>query len=153
MATITRPVIQRIDRWPAFLLRNFSGGLGRCKLPALTSPRSNSNSRCDSVRGYSLVRSCGSAKVNVHVTIGHPLVGLWIGLRGDVVTGAPPPLSCIPPVVMRKTPQRPNWTENADNADEAEISQTAYFLRFANGMNVIWELLAERGGLESRIGS
>jgi hypothetical protein len=36
--------------------------------------------------------------------------------------GCPPPLSCIPPVVMQKASQGPNWTENADNADEAEIN-------------------------------
>ena len=59
---------------------------------------------------------------------------------------APPPLSCIPLVVMQKTSQGLNWTENADNADEAEITQAAYFLRFANGMNRIREGLAERGG-------
>ena len=41
--------------------------------------------------------------------------------QGDVVTGAPPPLSCIRPVVMHKTSQGQNWAENADNADEAEI--------------------------------
>ena len=35
---------------------------------------------------------------------------------------------------MQKVPQGPNWTENADKADEAEIVQLAYFLRFANGM-------------------
>jgi len=39
-----------------------------------------------------------------------------------------PPLSCIPAVVMQKVSQRPNLTENADNADEAEIVQRAYFL-------------------------
>jgi hypothetical protein len=31
------------------------------------------------------------------------------------------PLSCIPPVVMQKTSQGTNWTENPDNTGEAEI--------------------------------
>jgi len=70
-------VIQRIDVWPAILLLNFSEGIGRCKLPALTSPRSSLASRRDSIRAYSLARSCESAKVNVHVSIGHHLAGLW----------------------------------------------------------------------------
>ena len=35
---------------------------------------------------------------------------------------------------MQKTLQGPNSTENADNADETEIAQAAYFLRFANEM-------------------
>lgn len=65
--------------------------------------------------------------------------------QGDVVKDAPPPLSCIPLVVMQKTSQGLNWTENADNADEAEITQAAYFLRFANGMNRIREGLAVGG--------
>ena len=38
------------------------------------------------------------------------------------------PLSCIPAVVMQKASQGPNWTENADNANDAEIVQVAYFL-------------------------
>jgi hypothetical protein len=33
---------------------------------------------------------------------------------------------------MQKTSQGANWTENADNADEAEIDQLAYFLWFIN---------------------
>jgi hypothetical protein len=37
-------------------------------------------------------------------------------------------LSCILLVVMQKASQRLNWTENADNADEAEFDQAAYFL-------------------------
>jgi len=41
---------------------------------------------------------------------------------GRCVTSALPPLSCIPPVVMQKTSQGPNWMENADNADETEIT-------------------------------
>jgi len=44
------------------------------------------------------------------------------------MTGAPPPLSCIPLVVMQKTSQGPNWTENTDNADKMEINQAVYFL-------------------------
>lgn len=39
-----------------------------------------------------------------------------------------PPLSCIPAVVMQKVSQGTIQTENADNADEAEIPQPAYFL-------------------------
>jgi len=31
------------------------------------------------------------------------------------------PLSCIPAVVMQKTSQGLNWTENADNSVEAKI--------------------------------
>jgi hypothetical protein len=31
----------------------------------------------------------------------------------------------MPPVVMQNTPKGPNWTENADNADEAEITKAA----------------------------
>ena len=38
------------------------------------------------------------------------------------------PLSCIPIVVMQKPSQGPNWTENAGNADEAEIVQLVYYL-------------------------
>jgi hypothetical protein len=48
---------------------------------------------------------------------------------------------------MQKEPQEPNWTENADNADEAEIVQHAYCLRFANEIRRMHEGLAERGVL------
>ena len=48
-------------------------------------------------------------------------------------------------VVMQKVSQGPNSTENADNADETEIVQVAYFLSFASGMKEIREGLAERG--------
>ena len=50
----------------------------------------------------------------------------------DVVTGAPPPLSCSPSVFMQNRPTGLNWPENADNADETEINKAAYFLGFAN---------------------
>jgi hypothetical protein len=40
----------------------------------------------------------------------------------DVATIAPPPLSCIPAVVMQNRPTGLNWTENADNADETKIN-------------------------------
>jgi hypothetical protein len=49
---------------------------------------------------------------------------------------------------MQKVSQRPNSTENADKADEAEIVQDVYFLRFANGMREMQEGLAERGGFD-----
>jgi hypothetical protein len=52
---------------------------------------------------------------------------------------------------MQKVSQRLNWTENADNADEAEIYQVAYFLLFTNGMRKVQEGLAERGGFEPPI--
>jgi hypothetical protein len=52
---------------------------------------------------------------------------------------------------MQKASQRPNSTENADNADKMEIVQVAYFLLFANGMREIQEGLAERGGFEPPI--
>jgi|HubBroStandDraft_2_1064218.scaffolds.fasta_scaffold368440_2 hypothetical protein len=44
------------------------------------------------------------------------------------------PLSCIPAVVMQKVSQGPNWAENVDEADKAEIVQLTYSLWFANGM-------------------
>ena len=63
------------------------------KLLAPTSPRSNSTRRRDSLRAHSLARSGGSAKMNVHVTIGRHLVALERA-QGDVVTG-------VSAVVMR----------------------------------------------------
>jgi hypothetical protein len=50
---------------------------------------------------------------------------------------------------MQKASQGANWTENADNADEAEIVQSAYYLMFANGMREMRKGLAERGGFSS----
>jgi len=50
---------------------------------------------------------------------------------------------------MQKVPQGANWTENADNADGAEIVQAIYFLIFANEMRAIQESMAERGGFEA----
>ena len=53
-----------------------------------------------------------------------PSPASWV----DVVTGAPPPLSCSPAFVMQKRPIGLNWTENADNADAAEIAEVTYCL-------------------------
>ena len=55
------------------------------------------------------------------------------------------PLSCIPAVVMQKASQRPNSTENADNADNTEIVQPPYFLRFVIRMRKMQEGLAVDG--------
>ena len=52
---------------------------------------------------------------------------------------------------MQKEPQKLNWTENADNVDEAEIVQHAYILRFTNGMRKMRKGLAERVGFEPTV--
>jgi hypothetical protein len=48
---------------------------------------------------------------------------------------------------MQKASQGPNWTENADNADEAEIVQVAYNLLFTFEFKEIGKCMAERVGL------
>ena len=59
---------------------------------------------------------------------------MWVQIIAPESVGAKrvleggPPLSCIPAVVMQKTSQGPNSTENTDNPDETEIVQVAYFL-------------------------
>jgi hypothetical protein len=54
--------------------------------------------------------------------------GVLERVQGDVVTGGPPPLSCSPAIVMQNWPIGLNWTENADNTDNAEIVQASYFI-------------------------
>ena len=51
---------------------------------------------------------------------------------------------------MQKVSQGANWTENADKAEEAESVQHAYYLRHANVMSEMQEVLAERGGLSAK---
>ncbi|MGB6689029.1 MAG: hypothetical protein WBE76_14435 [Terracidiphilus sp.] len=48
--------------------------------------------------------------------------------RGDVVKSVSPPLSCISSVVMQKTSQGPNWTENTENANLAGTLELHYYL-------------------------
>ena len=60
-------------------------------------------------------------------------------------------MSCIPAVVMQKASQGPNSTENANKAEEADITQLTYFLCFASEMSEIQECMAEREGFEPPI--
>ncbi len=62
--------------------------------------------------------------------------GALVWAQGDVVTGAPPPLSCIPPVVMQNRPTGLNWTENADNADECLLAAAFLLLGFEVGVGL-----------------
>jgi transposase len=68
--------------------------------------------------------SCCSGSATAGIGHGCAEIGWFsrkLGLWGK-------PLSCIPAVVMQKVSQGTIRTENADNADDAEITQLAYFL-------------------------
>ena len=75
------------------------------KLLAPTSPRSNSTSRRDSLRAHSLARSCGSAKMNVHVTICYHLVGSGTG-TGRCGDGCPSAVVMQPSLCHAKPPYK-----------------------------------------------
>ncbi|MDR5729418.1 MAG: hypothetical protein RB191_18550 [Terriglobia bacterium] len=70
----------------------------------------------------------GLAVLRVKVPGQLDLVTVLGSLPARSVGAARLPLSCTPTVVMQKTPQGANWTENADSAAEAEVDQPAYFL-------------------------
>ena len=52
---------------------------------------------------------------------------------------------------MQRVSQGPNWTENADKADETDSAQHAYYQRHAHVMSEMPDDLAEREGFEPPI--